>query len=130
MTRGRTHVCACTPQDIRTAALEASPLASHALAQFWDRGATTSVLTGAADATDALSFGPLPQQLQQQQQGRRRGPSAGGGPAGAQAAPLPALSSPSRYLSDFVEEQRLGKGGFGVVVKATNRCVRPGARPA
>jgi hypothetical protein len=44
------------------------------------------------------------------------------GTSSALAGSLTPPSTVSRYRSDFNEANRLGQGGFGVVVAAVNRC--------
>ncbi|KXZ55244.1 hypothetical protein GPECTOR_3g384 [Gonium pectorale] len=103
------------------AAPDASPdrnAASRVLARFWNRRGVASSLGASGTGGGG----------QQQQHGRSHDrPSGHGGErrrtasAGGAGVGLAAAVAASRYLSDFQELQRLGKGGFGVVVAAVNR---------
>ncbi|KAG2496142.1 hypothetical protein HYH03_005744 [Edaphochlamys debaryana] len=108
-------------QDMRMAAAAAAEAggaaepaaASRVLSRFWNRQAITPALglSGpGAGRSGSLRPGGAP--------GGRVGSASGGG-AGPGGGGPPAV--PSRYLSDFQELYRLGKGGFGVVVAAVNR---------
>lgn len=86
---------------------------SQVLKLFWDRQAAQAA--AAALAAAASSAAP---------------PTAGLSELpGSSAAQLLSGAPPaavSRYRSDFKEENRLGQGGFGVVVAAVNRCAWEG----
>lgn len=107
-------------QDIRAAAAAAVATpggpAAHAdtrtLTHFWNRQSITSSL-GLSTAGGS--------QRQQQQKHRPAAAAARGRMASGGGAQVAALLAASRYLSDFQELRRLGKGGFGVVVAAVNR---------
>ncbi|GIM05041.1 hypothetical protein Vretimale_9508, partial [Volvox reticuliferus] len=86
---------------------------SRALMRFWSRQAVTG-LPGASGGSGS--------QRQHPHGGRGQGqlPLGARGWMGSGEATMAALVA-SRYLSDFLELRRLGKGGFGVVVAAVNR---------
>ncbi|KIZ01806.1 putative serine/threonine-protein kinase GCN2 [Monoraphidium neglectum] len=84
------------------------PPPAQALQRFWDRSALAAAASQQQQPAQASTAAPSP-------------------PAPSPLTPPQPLASPpqaaaaSRYRSDFVELRRLGRGGFGVVVAATNR---------
>jgi hypothetical protein len=86
------------------------------LRSFWHPAAASSGSPGDASSLELQGSGSLAAG-----RGGAEG-AAGAGGAAVARPPAPALApgGVSRYRSDFREEQRLGKGGFGLVVSATN----------
>jgi hypothetical protein len=80
--------------------------------------------TASSVAETSIAILDRSQETQQRQAGGRGpvvGAAAGGTVAAAAAAAAATAPAPvSRYHSDFRGEQRLGKGGYGVVVSAIN----------
>jgi hypothetical protein len=87
---------------------------SQVLKMFWDRQAAQAAAAALAAAAASTAA-----------------PAAVSALPGASSALTGSLTPPStvsRYRSDFREENRLGQGGFGVVVAAVNRCERKASR--
>lgn len=117
------------------------PHPSEVLKLFWDRqaaaaaaaaAAATSVALGSSTATapTVTSLNPTTVSLtaaglHSASAGMRPGSGAAGAAAhlGQQPQFAAAAAAVSRYRSDFQEMNRLGQGGFGVVVAAVNRQV-------
>lgn len=123
------------------------PHPGQVLRLFWDRqaaqaaaaaaGSDTTFATGTTSATAAtLSSEPMSTATAGGLLGASSAMRTGSGAAAAAAAATAAAATLgqqqqqlaaaagalSRYRSDFQELNRLGQGGFGVVVAAVNRC--------
>ncbi|KAF8070961.1 GCN2 [Scenedesmus sp. PABB004] len=118
----------CTPEVLP------KPAGDELLQLFWARGAQA----GASAAAPAAAPGEQAAAAARAGAAPAQSPAGAGGGAGATPAAA-AATALSRYASDFQELQRLGRGGFGVVVAATNRRgarraaraqPRPAAQPA
>jgi hypothetical protein len=111
------------------------PHPSQVLKLFWDRQAAVAPGSSTATAPTVTSMNPTTVSLtaaglHSVSAGMRPGSGAAGAAATGAAAHLgqqpqfaAAAAAVSRYRSDFQEINRLGQGGFGVVVAAVNRQV-------
>jgi hypothetical protein len=86
---------------------------------FWDRQAQAAAAEASAAAAAAATPAATPVRAETAGTPGAAAGTAAAGPAAAATAGQAALS---RYRSDFQELHPLGRGGFGVVVAAINRC--------
>jgi hypothetical protein len=129
-------------QEIQESSTSEAPLAaqqphpSQVLQQFWNRNAAaaagsnlalapSSTTAGTATSSEPASSITAAMVLPAAVSGLATGPLAAA--LGQQPLqPQPLAAAVSRYRSDFQELNRLGQGGFGVVVAAVNRWAGPG----
>lgn len=139
MTLARADYVARVSQEIQESSTPEAPLAtqqphpSQVLQQFWNRQAAaaagsslalapSSTTAGTATSSEPASSITAGMVLPAAFSGLVTGPRAAalGQPS---LQPQPLATAVSRYRSDFQELNRLGQGGFGVVVAAVNRWV-------